>query len=436
MVYEIDWLNEHALKLSRPLRQMLAALHHVPEPLPCTVHPLWRDTRLRFTSLDLLVRCPAHSGELEALKEAVRRARGRLRGHYPRFGTVHVRVPAHGLPALVAHPSVEYVTANYPVRTLLDTASPSVGAPSLWDRSVTGRGVTVAIVDTGVWPHADLTQPRNRIVAFYDAVNGRRYPYDDNGHGTHVAGCVAGNGHDSAGRFRGPAPEARLVAVKALDRNGGGTAAQVLAGIDWVIEQRQRYNVRVLSLSLGSPVEAGTEDPLVAAVEHAWREGIVVCAAAGNGGPDEGSVATPGVAPSVITVGASDDRSTPDTSDDVVAPFSGRGPAPRGVAKPDVVAPGVAITSLRAPGAKFQDSRSKATRGYATLSGTSMATPIVAGVVAQLLEAVPDASPDEVKAALTRTARDLGAPKEAQGGGLVDAPAALDALRRLHANAV
>ncbi|MBE3589959.1 MAG: S8 family peptidase [Firmicutes bacterium] len=430
-MHEIDWLETHAHKVSASLRRLVLALHGAPMPLPAAAVPLWLQAWLRVASLDLIVRGPAEEA-LEDVHAAVARARGRMRRAFPRFGAAHVRVPARGLPALLEHEAITYVTLNYPVRTALDTAVPTVAAPRLWDRSFTGRNVTIGIVDTGVWPHVDLTQPRHRILAFHDLVGGRHHPYDDNGHGTHVAGDAAGNGQASGGRFRGPAPDARLVCVKALDRHGSGTAARILEGIDWLLAHRERYNIRVISLSLGAPADARAEDPLVAAVERAWREGVVVCAAAGNDGPQEGSITTPGVAPSIVTVGASDDRSTLDPSDDVVAIFSGRGPAPRGVPKPDLVAPGVAVTSLRAPGARL-GAGGAAGRGYVTLSGTSMATPIVAGVVAQLLEAVPDALPDEVKSALLGSARDLGAPREAQGHGCADAAAALDALRRLRA---
>lgn len=431
MVHEFDWTHEFARKLSPSLRRKMAAMGFPPQAVPRVLQASWQRGRMQAARMRVLVRMDdAGEDTAEELHAIVRRGRGRVSRHFRRFATLAVHASAAGLAEMAQHPQVRYITEDYTVHSLLDVAAPTVGAPRLWNDDLRGSGVTVAIVDTGCYPHPDLVRPKQRLVAFHDLVGRRSKPYDDNGHGTHCAGDVAGNGGKSQGKYRGPAPEAKIVAVKALNRAGSGSASAILDGIDWVVEGRDRLGIRVLSLSLGAPAQGlPADDPLVGAVEAAWRAGIVVCAAAGNEGPHPRTVGTPGLAPSIITVGADDDRNTPDPADDAIAYFSSRGPTLDGRDKPDVAAPGVRITSLRAPRSALAGPSPGSPPGYVTLSGTSMATPITAGVVAQLLQAVPDASPDEVKEALVNTARDLGEGREAQGAGLIDAAAALGWLR-------
>lgn len=302
----------------------------------------------------------------------------------------------------------------------MDAAAPTLGAPELWKRGIDGQGVTVAVIDTGIAPHPDL---RDRIVAFADMVNGKTAPYDDQGHGTHVAGIVAGDGGSSDGTFKGIAPGASLVGIKVLSGSGRGTTSDIVRGIQWAVENRERYGIKVINMSLGGAVrESYKDDPLAQAVEAATRAGITCCIAAGNSGPRGRTVGTPANAPSVVTVGASDDRGTPARSDDRIADFSSRGPtAVDNLAKPDVTAPGVNITAA--------DSRNS---GYRSLSGTSMATPATAGVAALLLQAHPDATPARIKEALMETAERMplgGGPMD-QGRGLVDAVKAEARLAR------
>ncbi len=235
------------------------------------------------------------------------------------------------------------------VHTCLDTATASINAPAAWAAGFTGRGVTVAVVDTGIYPHPDLTQPDNRIVAFKDFINKKTSPYDDHGHGTHVGGIIAGNGGMSGGQYKGVAPEANLVGVKVLNSAGNGRSSDVIAGIQWVVQNKNAYNIKVMNLSLGAPdTESYTTDPLSQAAEAAWNAGLVVAAAAGNSGSVPGTINTPGINPYIITVGAVDDRGTVETGDDVITGFSSKGPTIDGLSKPDLVAPGVSITSLAA----------------------------------------------------------------------------------------
>lgn len=323
--------------------------------------------------------------------------------------------------------SCKHVKKIYPdreVKALLDHAVPSVRADTLNQTGLTGEGITIAVVDTGIDPHDDLLNPSNRIVAFQDFVGNRAEPYDDNGHGTHCAGDAAGNGFRSGGQYAGPAPEANLVGVKVLNKKGAGSLSDVIAGIQWCIDHKDTYEIQIISLSLGSQaVVPAEEDPVVHIVERAWEAGIFVCVAAGNEGPRSGTIASPGISPVVLTVGAMDDNDNSDRSDDEVADFSSRGPTIDHLVKPDLLAPGVNIVSLRVPGS-YLDKLAKANRvgeHYIAMSGTSMATPIAAGIAALILQKYKGLAPAEVKRLLTAGAEDWSLPENVQGHGYADA---------------
>lgn len=221
--------------------------------------------------------------------------------------------------------------------------------------NLTGKGITAAVLDTGIFPHMDFD---GRIVAFRDLVYGRETPYDDNGHGTHVCGILGGSGRASGGKYQGAAPGCRFVVVKILDRRGNGRKQDILAAIDWVCKERIRLNIRILNISVGTTEQEKTvDDLLVQAVERAWDDGITVVTAAGNLGPAPGSITAPGNSRKVITVGAGD----------LLEPrrgISGCGPTRDCVCKPDLVAPGKRLISC-APG--------RSRKEYVVKSGTSMA---------------------------------------------------------------
>jgi len=287
----------------------------------------------------------------------------------------------------------------------------------------TGRGITIAILDTGIAPIPDFARPKNRLLASVDFVGHKPHPYDDNGHGTHVAGIAAGNGWASGGRILGAAAEAGLVSVKILDEGGRGNTADALAGIQWVIDNRRRYGIRIANLSIGTD-DLGSCDPLVRAVEAAWDAGIVVCVAAGNNGPAAQSVTSPGISRKVITVGVSDDFHHTDIWGSRMVNFSGRGPTSECIIKPDILAPGHDIVSClsNSPelGAARRSSMKLVGENYVKMSGTSMASPAIAGAVALLLSRRPRLSPDEVKLMIKLSARDMGQSPNRQGWGEID----------------
>jgi serine protease AprX len=282
-----------------------------------------------------------------------------------------------------------------------------------------GRGVTVAIIDSGIAPHADLSS--SRVRAYRDFITGGRTPVDGCGHGTHVAGIIAGSGDRSNGAYRGIVPRNDLVVLRVLGDDCSGNTSDVIDALEWVGRNHATYGIRVVNLSLGhSVLESLITDPLVQAVERLSRKGIVVVTAAGNkginpatGNPGYGGVGVPCNAPSAICVGSIDTKGTPDVSDDQVASSSSRGPTRFDLlAKPDLVAPGVNIVSVAARGSRlFKDLPQRRVAGatgqseYLSLSGTSMASPSVAGAVVLLLRENRALTANAVKLILQFTSR-------------------------------
>lgn len=416
------WIRENGKRMDSDLRSYLIRRFRIFRWIPCILHHSLIKVLHRLKRIRVLVRLEDPVFSSSQFEHSLS-SFGVPSAHY--FGSIHtysLSLSMSQLQEMMKLPEVKKVYLDRKVHALLDTASPTTGAPIAWSHQNQGEGATIAVIDTGIHKHPDLTQPTNRIIGFLDQVNKKTEPYDDNGHGTHCAGDAAGNGVSSDGKYRGPASKAPLVGVKVLNKLGSGNLSDVIAGIQWCINHKEEYNIRVISLSLGSRTnESYKDDPVAQIVEEAWEKGIVVVAAAGNDGPNSHTISSPGTHPRIITVGATDDRGTPDPTDDTIASFSSRGPTADGITKPDITAPGTNITSLRAPRSYIEKTSpdSKVDEHYATLSGTSMATPIVAGIVAILLTEHPDWTPDQVKSALLEKALDMGFPPNTQGAGQV-----------------
>lgn len=323
-------------------------------------------------------------------------------------------VPASALiapPSLVQElardPNVEVIWEDLPVHTMLDFSVPHIQVPAVWGEGRRGRGVTIAVVDTGIdEAHPDFT---GRIVA--TQAFGSPTPHDGNGHGTHVASIIAGDGRASNGRYVGVAPEASLLAAKVLRDDGSGFMSDVMAGVEWAVQR----GARVINLSLGSDGSCDGTDALSVTCDAAVGRGVVVCVAAGNAGPAPRTVGSPGCARNVITVGAS-------TDNDAIASFSSRGPTKDGRVKPDIVFPGHNIIAARAQGTSMG---SPVDQFYTSASGTSMATPHCSGAVALMLEAEPTLAPLAVKQRLMSAAVNLGLDANTQGAGRADVYAAV-----------
>jgi serine protease AprX len=321
------------------------------------------------------------------------------------------------------------------VSAFMDIAGEAAGVPSRFDPSgsYTGTGITVAVLDSGIGEHGDLA---GRVLARVD-MTGQHSEGDPSGHGTHVAGILAGDGSLSDGFYRGVAPGAGLVSVRVLGEDGGGKASDVIAGLEWVMANRDLYGIRIVNISLGHPVlESLRYDPLVLAVEKAVAAGLVVICSAGDlGVSGGGSVTSPGNAPSAVTVGASSDNDSVDKEDDGVSSLSSNGPtAADDVVKPDMAAPGIRIVSVRPYGSlldrEFSEWRISfhGREDYFEMSGTSMAAPMVAGAAALLLEKEPTLNPASVKKRLMDSARPMqGESLMSQGAGTLDVTAALEA---------
>ncbi|SDW67749.1 serine protease AprX [Marininema mesophilum] len=419
---EFQWIRQHGKQMDSDLRSSLIRRLSILRWVPCIMHRAFLPVLQRFQRIPVLVQLNEKTITSSTLQKTLQSPHSSESNYYSSILTYRVHLTLHQLRETVTCPEVRRIYLDRKVYTLLDVASKATHAPLAWEHDNEGEGATIAIVDTGIHPHPDLTYPESRILAFKDFVKNKTKPYDDNGHGTHCAGDAVGNGHSSNNRYRGTAPAAKLVGVKVLARKGTGNLSDVIAGIQWCIDHREKYQIRIISLSLGSrSTTSYQEDPVSQIVEKAWEKGIVVVAAAGNDGPDSGTISSPGNHPRIITVGATDDQGEPDGSKQIIASFSSRGPTLDGITKPDIVAPGTDITSLRVK-RSYIDKMSPETRvgdHYCTLSGTSMATPIVAGLVAILLTRHPDWTPDKIKEALTKHSLDIHRPANEQGVGCV-----------------
>ena len=270
-------------------------------------------------------------------------------------------------------------------------------------KALTGGGIHVAVFDTGIYPHVDF---EGRILNFADFVSYKSQPYDENGHGTHVCGILAGSGRGCQYQYRGCAPECGLVVAKVLDQYGNGKKEVILRAFQWLLHEHQRLGVRIVNISVGTTCNSPREQKsLLEGVDALWDAGLVVVAAAGNQGPTPGSVTAPGSSKKIITVGSSDMLTSHRDA-------SGRGPTGECVCKPDVVAPGYQVMSC----IPSYDGKP----AYGKKSGTSMSTPYVSGSIAQMLQKDPQLTNVEIKMLLRDSAKDMGYPHNVQGWGLFD----------------
>ncbi|MCL6471476.1 MAG: S8 family peptidase [Firmicutes bacterium] len=320
---------------------------------------------------------------------------------------IALAIPAGEIEKIAAEPWIERIEEDEKVYAVLDESVQMIGAPSAWDFGFSGKKVKLAIIDTGIdRRHPDFA---NRIIAINDfTLEGFK---DSNGHGSHVTGIAAGSGVASGGRYKGIAPDALIIAGKVLQADGTGRMSDVMAAVEWAVNLGA--DIINLSLSTGEPSDGN--DGLCEICDMAVEAGVVVCAAAGNEGPDRRTIGSPAAARRVIAVGAA-------TANGLVAEFSSRGPTADDRLKPELVAPGVDIISVRAKGTR---AGKPLDANYTSATGTSMAVPHVSGVAALLLEANRKASPQLIKEALLHTATDLEVDDYAQGAGMLAAEPAL-----------
>jgi serine protease AprX len=418
--------------------------------------PLLREKASLLTGRSRVVVAAEDGTSLSLVTTLVESAGGTIVRRLPIINGCAADLPNAALAVIAGSSLVKHVSFDRIAAGAMERTGATVGAAAVrHDFGYDGAGIGVAIIDSGItsW-HDDLAEPATgalRVDRFVDFVNGHAAAYDDYGHGSHVAGIVAGNGTDSSGARSGIAPAARIIALKVLDRSGSGRISDVIAALEYVVVHKQELNIRVVNLSVAAAVhESYNLDPLTLAARAAVSSGIVVVAAAGNNGRSPqgatqyGGITAPGNAPWVLTVGASSHMGTIDRADDTVALFSSRGPtAIDRAAKPDLVAPGVGIESLSDPASAFYSTRSPYLLSgtiptsylpYLSLSGTSMAAPVVAGTVALMLQADPTLTPNAVKAILEYTAQmNAGYDHLTQGAGFLNAKGAVELARSLAA---
>lgn len=289
-----------------------------------------------------------------------------------------------------------------------------LGCSDELQRSCGKYGVTIAMLDTGIAGHPDF---ENRLIAFSDFVNGRRAPYDDSGHGTHVAGCICGSGKLSEGKYKGIAPASNLVVGKVLDYKGDGIIEGMVRGMEWVMKNKSKYDIRILNISIGMGEAADKDrmEVLLRFVDDAWKCGLVVVCAAGNSGPGAMTISPIGARRNVITVGCNEGGYFGER-ENLCESYSGRGPSLFDLKKPDIVAPGTDIISCNA---FFEKRGFRYKNAYVKKSGTSMATPIVSGSIALLLQKYPFYSNEQIKKKIISTAKDLKEPWNKQGAGML-----------------
>lgn len=321
---------------------------------------------------------------------------------YPFMKCFYANIPAQKIVNYSQLSSVNYITKSTRVFTLIDRAKKFMNLSS----ECISNPPTIAFIDTGIAPHLDFLLPYNKIVHFKDLINNHTYPYDDNGHGSFISGVCASSGICGARQYSGIIPNANIVMIKSLDKSGETNSSTIVDAMQYIYDIRYKYNIKVVCMSFGADY-SGSNDPLQKGALALWNSGLVVVAAAGNSGPEHNSIKSPGTSSRIITVGGLDDGRN--DGQIKIADFSSRGPVEHKF-KPDIVAPSVDITSTCNT---FNDGF------YTTMSGTSVATPIIAGICAKLICNHPTASPDKIKHILLNMCHPLTHNKNDEGFGYI-----------------
>lgn len=344
-------------------------------------------------------------GHATKIAELVRNNQGKLGRKFEFLPFLAAEVPYSAVKELAKSPLVAKLWHDATVYAMLDKAAPGLGVTVAQETGYSGKGVVIAILDTGIYPHEDLIKPDNRILAWNDLLKHEKKPYDDNGHGTQIAGIIAGNGYSSGGRLKGMAPGSWLVGIKVLDQYGRGRVSDVIAGLEWCLKSLPSLNIKIINLSLGTAAQdVYRRDPLCRAAALAWRKGITIFSAIGKGNEKVLNLNSPGIYPGIVKV-AGLNRQEAIIADDagLTSPVVAGNPGL--FLKPDLVAPDNQITSINIEG------------DYSIISGASAAAPLAAGCAALILERMPNLNPSQLKQQLIQSAKDLGLGRSLQGAG-------------------
>lgn len=313
------------------------------------------------------------------------------------------------LHTLFKNKSVEYVASQSVITTQSYISKKIMNVDCFYDQNLFGKGINIAIIDTGVRNHIDFLYPQNRIILFKNFLNKDSLKIlDDNGHGTFVAGLIASNGIASGKKYCGIAPKSNIIMLKALDKDGQSTSVEMLEAMQWIFDNKDNYKIDIVCMSFGAN-PTSRNDPLMKGAERLWDSGIVVVAAAGNSGPQRSTIKSPAISRKIITVGSMDDKRQDDNGFDSgnfqIAEFSSRGPA-FDFLKPDLIVSGINLTSC----GKDED--------YTQMSGTSVSAPLVAGVCALIIEKFNrNITPNKVKNILQRNCIPLLRDRNSEGYG-------------------
>lgn len=361
--------------------------------------------QIAILSFDKKTQCFVFGKDFKRTKEVLKQKNIHIKDEYLFINTFLCDASQSEIFNLSSSLVIDYIFSVSTASCLMFISKKILKTDSL---SFFGRGVRVAFIDTGITPHCDFMLGENRIKFFKDFVYDKKEAYDDNGHGTFVCGVCSGNGFLSNLKYAGIAPQSEMFVLKALNEKGEAGANKILDAMEWLYEHHKKENIKVVCMSFGSE-PLGMNDPIMLGAEALWKDGVIVVAAAGNSGPEFQTIKSPGISSKIITVGGIDDNRYDEKNFNQnffeIADFSSRGPAFRKV-KPDVVAPSVDIISCGRD--KF----------YTNLSGTSVATPMIAGLACLLLEKMPNASPEQIKKLLLQACQPLGFERNMEGYGL------------------
>lgn len=348
--------------------------------------------------------CIVKANDYQRLKNILIHNKIEILNEYLFINSFRVNATKREMSMLTNMSQVKFISSISSICALMNISKKILDVEGL---DYTGKDLTVVFIDTGISKHPDFFIGKKRILLFKDFINDKENAYDDNGHGTFVAGVCSGNGALSCGRYSGIAPNSNIISLKALNGLGEASADKILNAMEWVYNNHREFNIRVVCMSFGSE-PLGFNDPIMAGAEALWREGIVVVAAAGNSGPEYQTIKSPGISSKIITVGGFNDNRLSEKEFDrnyfEVADFSSRGPAFQRY-KPDLIAPSVDIISCGI------------NKDYTKLSGTSVATPMIAGLSLLLLEKDPLLSPNDVKRRLLACCNPICFNKNFEGFG-------------------
>lgn len=362
-----------------------------------------------------------YKDNLKMIKSRILYNGGKIKYEYLHVKALSCEMSPYSIDKLSEIPELSYISIDHKASLTLKNAAGAMGINHARVFSLTGKNIGIGLVDSGVFPHPDLTSKRNTINFFYDLINSYEKPYDDNGHGTFISGCIAGSGALSAGAYTGISPDSNLCVIKAFDASGNGFMSDIIKAMDLLIDLKDKHNIRIICLPFEFPyLNKMKVNPLEKIITNAIEANIAVIAPSGNLGPQPYSIYSPGNIKEIITVGGCSCTDN-NIKNYKISSFSGRGPTSDGITKPDIAAPSMGITSLASNISYNPTLRNKpdTKTPYTTMSGTSAACALIAGVSALILEKTPELNPADLKSVLTLSTVSIGENKFSQGNGLM-----------------